>query len=507
MHLVRYGLLLLVAHDVMAQSPSAAVQLSRRIEFWNPAWSPDGQSLLFESSLHGKVGIYSINRDGSGLRRLTTDSSGNYQPNWSPDGRRIVFSSDRNGHGDLYLMNADGTALTRLTTMPSGGHYQSSFSPDGRRIVFQGRPDNALTRDRVYVIAVDGSGLRQVSDSAYGAEGPRWSPDGQTIRFLQVPYPKRLWREMEERDMQAAKSAQRMMSIRPDGSGLAPLAQVPAALPKGIPSDVVPSDAEASPDGKLLAYSKLVGGYAGLYVYDVASRNERRLAGGPGAGPIGYLRSASLTASSDTFDTFTSPKTGGERTIGGSSFVRTLRRVGTERWELSDNWIDSSGRVNTRQTVRTFQGTLATEVETVRADRDSASLLVSPNRVTAWVVPEGAAARLFDGPPAGERYASTIVVAAIAKSKPVTGMVFLAPVVGLYSTNPLAPVIDSLRVVARDTVTGPGGGTIPVLVIERGSGTRVWVDETTGTQVAARGNAGPERWWWHIRRGIRLPAP
>jgi len=43
-----------------------------------------------------------------------------------------------------------------------------------------------------------------------------------------------------------------------------------------------------------------------------------------------------------------------------------------------------------------------------------------------------------------------------------------------------------------------------VLVIERNSGTRFWVDASTGTQVAARGNAGPQRWWWHIRRGFGL---
>ena len=398
-------------------------------------------------------------------------------------------------------MNLDGTALTRLTSMNEGAWYGSSFSPDGKWVVFQGRPDNAGTRDRVFVIAADGSGLRLLTDSSYGAEGPRWAPDGRTIRFLQVPYPKRLWREMEESDMRAAKSAQRMMSIRPDGTGLTP--QAPAREPGRVASGIVPSGSEPSPDGARHAYTKDVAGHAGLYVYDVASRTERLLTGGPGVGPIGYLRLASLTAASDTFDTYTSARSGGERTFGGSSFARVIRRVGAARWELADHWIDSSGRVNARQTVRTGDGTLATEIETVRADRDSASLLVTPNRVTAWVVPEGQPARLFDGPRQGERYSSTIIAAAIAKSKPAVGAVFLAPVAGLYGTNPLVPVVDSIRVVARDTVV-QGADPVPVLILERNAGaTRVWVDEATGSQVAARGSAGPQR-WWHIRRGIRL---
>lgn len=300
--------LLLVGGSLAAQSTSPAVVLSRRVEYWNPAWSPDGRTLVFESTLPGESGIYTINRDGSGLRRVTNDSAGSFQPNWSPDGRRIVFSSDRGGNSELYLMNADGNGVTRLTTMRRGGYYQSSFSPDGRWIVFQGRPDNALTSDRIFVIGVDGTGFRQLTDSSYGAEGPRWSPDGATIRFLQVPYPRRLWREMEEGDMRTAKAAQRMMSIHPDGSGLAPIA--PQQSPTSVDStNGVPSGAERSPDGNVFAYSKSVAGYAGLYVYDVASRTERLLTGGPGAGPIGYLRTASLTASSDTFDTFTSPKT------------------------------------------------------------------------------------------------------------------------------------------------------------------------------------------------------
>jgi WD40 repeat protein len=519
-----------LAPGLFAQAPGTA--LSRRIEYWNPAWSPDGRTILFESTLHGTSSVFVINRDGTGLRRITTDTSANYQPNWSPDGQRIVFTSDRAGHGDLYLMNVDGSGLTRLTTTPGGGYYQSSFSPDGKRIVFQGRPDNGLTSDRVFVINADGTGMRMLSDSSLGAEGPRWLPDG-TIRFLRVPYPKRYWREMQEEDMRQAKSAQRLMTVRVDGSGLAAwsgdsgvtwsrdgsrgfrietregstaLVEVRrgASGSRRIAStDVVPSDFEPSPDGTLLAYTKSPDGYAGLYVYDISAGEVHFLTGGSAAGPLGYLRTATLTASSDTLDTYTSPKTGGPRTAGGSFYVRTLRHIGAQRWELTDSWADSSGRINTRQTMRTTDGTLATETETVRADRDSASLLVSRNRVTAWVVPEGATARLFDGPPAGERYSTTIVVAAIAKAKPAIGSTYYAPVVGLYSANPLLPLVDSLRVVARDTVIR-SGASFPVLVIERPGGTRYWVDESTGVQVAARGNAGPERWWWHIRRDVRL---
>ncbi|MBK9055699.1 MAG: PD40 domain-containing protein [Chloroflexi bacterium] len=46
---------------------------------------------------------------------LTPDTSGDYTPAWSPDGQRIVFVSERDGNAELYVMNADGSNLIRLT--------------------------------------------------------------------------------------------------------------------------------------------------------------------------------------------------------------------------------------------------------------------------------------------------------------------------------------------------------------------------------------------------------
>jgi Tol biopolymer transport system component len=488
-----------------AGAQSRAAPITKPIEYYNPDWSPDGRTIVFESTLSGTYSVYSINADGSDLKRLTADSVNNEQPRWSPDGKRIVFSSDRAGHLDLYVMNADGSNQTRLTTTSGGGYYQSSFSPDGKWIVFQGRPDNREVRDRVYVVASDGTGLHQITDSSYGAEGPRWSPDGKSIRFLQVPYPKRLWAEMQPADRDVAKAGERLVTVRADGSGLAP-------LPNTRKGDSVPAlirgDAHGlvrSPNGRRFAYTKSVDGWAGLYVYDIAARGERLLTGGPGAGPVGYLRTAAPTAGTDTMDTYESPRAGGQIQRGnGAWVVRSVRQVGGRRWETSDRWYDSTGRETARQSARTARGSLATETETVRATGDSASLLVTPDRVTAWVVPQGQPPRLFDGPAAGERYAGTLVAMAIAKSRPSIGTLFVAPSAVLYGPNPIETRVDSIRVVRRDTLFR-GSAPLPVLVLERSSGTQLWMDETTGAELLSRGNAGPGNWWWHIRRGVRPP--
>jgi len=62
-----------------------------------PAWSPDGQSLAFESNRGNSssqlYAVFTINRDGSGLRQITPFELNANHPVWSPDARHLVFSA------------------------------------------------------------------------------------------------------------------------------------------------------------------------------------------------------------------------------------------------------------------------------------------------------------------------------------------------------------------------------------------------------------------------------
>jgi TolB protein len=57
-------------------------------------------------------------------------------PAYSPDGKSIVFMSDRDGDIEIYIAHADGTNIHRLTHSP-GRDAHPSFSRDGKRISFQ----------------------------------------------------------------------------------------------------------------------------------------------------------------------------------------------------------------------------------------------------------------------------------------------------------------------------------------------------------------------------------
>src|SRR5947209_13432842 len=70
-------------------------------------WSPDSRRLLFSKMSD----LFIINRDGSGLRRLTRTSAAEGGARWLSDSRRILYQSG----GNLFVIDADQTALIQLT--------------------------------------------------------------------------------------------------------------------------------------------------------------------------------------------------------------------------------------------------------------------------------------------------------------------------------------------------------------------------------------------------------
>ncbi len=148
--------------------------------------TPDGvQSaagrLAFQSIRDGNWEIYFGSDDPFvAPTRLTADPAADVQPRISPDVSRIVFTSRRSGNYDLWLMNVDGSGLRQLTNDPATDSAPT-WSPDGTRIAFaSGRGGNT----DVYVMNADGSGVtRLTTNTDYDGE-PAWSPDGTQIAFI-----------------------------------------------------------------------------------------------------------------------------------------------------------------------------------------------------------------------------------------------------------------------------------------------------------------------------------
>jgi Tol biopolymer transport system component len=87
-------------------------------------WSPDGQLIAFNSKFRSDVQIWVVHPDGTGLTSLTSGNADvSFSLVWSPDGTTLVFQRLHwvmgQGQEDLWTMNRDGSGLLRLTNTPS----------------------------------------------------------------------------------------------------------------------------------------------------------------------------------------------------------------------------------------------------------------------------------------------------------------------------------------------------------------------------------------------------
>jgi Tol biopolymer transport system component len=152
----------------------------------DPALSPNGEQVAFIASKEGSRtnGLYVVNVDGSGLKRLKDESYAiSLAPSWSPDGKRIAFCTVCPDHKrlftdpELYVVDADGRNLKRVGKIHG---LMPSWSPNGKRLLF-----TRLEEDRwdLYATDIDGANARElVKDAIMGA----WSPDGEWLAYMRA---------------------------------------------------------------------------------------------------------------------------------------------------------------------------------------------------------------------------------------------------------------------------------------------------------------------------------
>ncbi len=148
-----------------------------------PAFSPDGQRLLWATARDGGTEIVSASlANPTAARRVTVGrGTDNTSPTFSPDGRRIAFMSGRAGQPEVYISDSDGSNVQLLTEFTYGGtSYRASpaWSPDGRLIAYQ-----ASARGfQIMVLSLRDRAVKQLTSEGIN-EDPSWAPDGRHLVF------------------------------------------------------------------------------------------------------------------------------------------------------------------------------------------------------------------------------------------------------------------------------------------------------------------------------------
>lgn len=127
----------------------------------------------------GGRGLWRVNPDGTGLRRISKRRVWNLDAH--PSGRKIAFA-----HNGLFTMRMNGRGVRDLlkgrVRAQVNGAYSPTWAPSGKKLAFAGNKDG-----RLYAIRGDGSRLRLVlprhRNIGFNSQ-PRWSPRGGEIAFL-----------------------------------------------------------------------------------------------------------------------------------------------------------------------------------------------------------------------------------------------------------------------------------------------------------------------------------
>ena len=178
-------------------------------------FSPDGETILFASA-HTRPGldatekaardlaaqggrrryewdfdehmdIYTVDRDGTNLQRLTDAAGYDAEGSYSSDGEHIVFTSTRDGDPDLFIMDAGGGNVRQLTNVDGydGGPF---FSPDKRWVIFRSDRERKDML-QIYAVSFDGRHTVQLTHNLDHVNWcPYFHPNGKYIIWSGADY-------------------------------------------------------------------------------------------------------------------------------------------------------------------------------------------------------------------------------------------------------------------------------------------------------------------------------
>jgi Tol biopolymer transport system component len=282
-----------------------AIAADPNIEEGGPAFSPDGATIAFHAAGEGgKGGIFVAGATGESARRV---SDFGFHPAWSPDGQRLVFCTEGIGSPLARISTSElWTIDVKTGAVPvklfAGDAAQPAWSPGNKRIAFW-RVGKGAQRD-IATIPVAGGEPVAVTDDPAVDWGPKWSGDGRYLYFASDRGgAMNIWRvEINEttgvpigqpEPVTQGVSSSQAVTLSRDGTRIAFTSSSASANPVAIPFDEAAerlgtpkplfdrtgllSPTSASPDGQWLAYWNIGDRQEDLFISHPDGSGFRRL--------------------------------------------------------------------------------------------------------------------------------------------------------------------------------------------------------------------------------------
>jgi Tol biopolymer transport system component/imidazolonepropionase-like amidohydrolase len=267
-----------------------------------PSWSRDGARIAFSSDRSGNYDVWDVELATGAVRQLTRNPANDFAPAYSPINSTIAFVSERPNGGGVWKIDATSGAETAVAAA-AGAVSAPAWSPDGTRVVYNVIAANrsqlmldgrAITADEdVFPFRAQWTSPAELVYTADGKIKKRSTSGGPAtpieftaaVSFTRTPYQ----HAVRDFDSRTARPVRGIMTpvISPDGTQVAFAALGDLWLmPIGGTARRLTNDRFVemhptwSPDGRALAFSSDRDGSMDLWVRDLASGADRKVASG-----------------------------------------------------------------------------------------------------------------------------------------------------------------------------------------------------------------------------------